>query len=347
MIKVIYNNTLRVHDCTYRIFEVGFTIARCAVTGPSGSIKLGGDMAGIIENRTFNTDTFIGSEIDNITIMELIGRGAMGAVFVGYQKSLKRKVAVKVFPRDGADDARGRVHFREEAETVAVLNHPNIVQIIDMGATADCLFIVMQMVQGEDLRTMIHRYQRNPIPARRLIDVHMVLSIMLPVLDALAYAHEEGVVHQDIKPGNILIEERSNRPYLADFGIARSAMSEESDSDIIVGTPLYIAPEQIREEQCDSRSDIYSAGIVLFEALAGKLPFEKNNMETLLSLKMNNPDELFSVRPSRFCPAIDGDMERIILKAAASRKGERYQNCRAFHHELSQYYARRYGGGVQ
>ncbi len=303
-------------------------------------------MAGIIENPVFDPMVFIGKEINNITLMELIGRGAMGAVFVGYQKSLKRKVATKIFPKKAAGSGNYKVHFREEAEIVAALNHPNIVQVFDMGETADFLFITMQLVVGEDLRTMIHRHQLHPVPARRLIDLQAILAIILPVLDALAYAHEEGVIHQDIKPGNILIEERTKRPFLADFGIARSAMCREDDSTMIMGTPLYIAPEQISEEQSDPRSDIYSAGIVLYEAIAGKLPFQKTTIEALLNQKMNDPESLFSTPPSQLCRNIDAELEKIILKAIAPRKEDRYQTCRSFYHQLSLYQKNRYERGT-
>jgi serine/threonine-protein kinase len=170
---------------------------------------------------------------------------------------------------------------------------------------------------------------------------------MVPVLDALAYAHEEGVVHQDIKPGNILIEERTGRPFLADFGIARSAMNAVGDeSSMIMGTPLYIAPEQISEEPGDPRSDIYSAGTVLYEAIAGKLPFQKTTVEALLSLKMNDPAALFTMSPSQFCPAIDLSLEQIIMRAIAPRKEDRYPTCRAFHDALSAYTGNRFKTGA-
>lgn len=303
-------------------------------------------MAKILDHATFDPRTYIGQEIHNITLVEFIGKGAMGAVFVGYQKSLKRKVAIKVFPKFINEERNIRVHFREEAEIVAGLNHPNIVPVFDMGDTADLLFITMQLITGEDLRTMIHRHNLHPVPARRNIGLETVLDIMLPVLDALSYAHEEGVIHQDIKPGNILVEERSKRPYLADFGIARSAMNTEEELSMIMGTPLYIAPEQISEEVPDPRADIFSAGTVLFEAIAGKLPFQKTTVEALLNLKMNNPDALFSMPPSQACPAIDATLEKIILKAIASRKEDRYQSCRGFHHELALYRKNRFGKGI-
>jgi eukaryotic-like serine/threonine-protein kinase len=304
-------------------------------------------MAKVVEHsHAVDPRTFIGKEINNIILMELIGKGAMGAVFVGYQKSLKRKVAVKVFPKTPAgQQGTFTIHFQDEAEIVAVLNHPNIVTVFDMGETDELLFIAMQLVIGEDLRSMIQRHQLNPIPSRRLIDLQQVFSIMLPILNALSYAHEEGVIHQDIKPGNILIEEKTKRPFLADFGIARSALNEECGSNMIMGTPLYIAPEQINEEPLDPRSDIYSAGVVLYEAIAGKLPFKKTSVEELLSIKMNDPDALFTTPPSQFCPAIDAELEKIILKAIAHNKDDRYQTCYSFYQHLKLYNKKRFGRG--
>lgn len=301
-------------------------------------------MPGVLEHSpTFDPKAFIGKEINNITVLELIGRGAMGAVFVGYQKSLKRKVALKLFPKKAAAEGSFQIHFREEAEIVSVLHHPNIVTIYDMGETEEFLFISMHLISGEDLRSMIYRQKLHPVPAKKLIPLKKVLSIMVPILDALAYAHEEGVIHQDIKPGNILMEERTQRPYLADFGIARSAMNEDYASNVIMGTPLYIAPEQINEEPADARSDIYSAGIVLYEALSGKLPFQKTTVEALLNLKVNNPDELFATPPSEYCSTIDSDLEKIILKAVASNPDNRFQTCKGFCDSLKAYVKATFG----
>ena len=303
-------------------------------------------MAGIVDKKPeIDTKALIGKEINGIILMELVGRGAMGAVFVGYQKSLKRKVAVKIFPKSASDNGRYKICFREEAEIVAGLNHQNIVPVYDMGDTGEFLFIIMQLVIGEDLRTMLKRHRPHPVPSRRQIATGTVLSIMVPVLDALAYAHEEGVIHQDIKPGNILIEERSNRPFLADFGIARSAMNEQYESNMIMGTPLYIAPELIREEPTDPRSDIYSAGTVLYEAIAGKLPFQQTTVEALLNIKLNTPDELYTQAPSDYCRQIDSELEKIILKAIAPDINNRYSSCRAFYDHLYNYQMNRFGRG--
>ncbi len=296
-------------------------------------------MAKILDPATFDPRAYIGQDIGNITLVEFIGKGSMGAVYVGYQKSLKRKVAIKVFPRFINVQKNITLHFREEAEIVAGLNHPNIVPVFDMGNTPDLLFITMQFINGEDMRSKIRRHALHPVPSRRTIGVEAVLAIMLPVLDALAYAHEEGVIHQDIKPGNILVEERAGRPYLADFGIARSAMNTEDDTSMIMGTPLYIAPEQISDGTPDPRSDIYSAGTVLFEAMVGKLPFQKTSVEALLHLKMNTPDALYSKTPSQASETIDAPLEKIILKSIAPKMEERYQSCRAFHDDLARYRA--------
>jgi serine/threonine-protein kinase len=282
----------------------------------------------------FDTSCYIGREIKGVTLVELVGRGAMGAVFVGFQSSLKRKIAVKIFPKTNTALPFLKLRFRDEAETVAVLNHPNIAPVFDMGETDDLLFLMMQLIEGEDLKELIKRNQLNPIPSRRLLPVTYVLGMMSKILDALDYAHREGVIHQDIKPGNILIEQRSNRPVLVDFGIAHSAIAEADSSAYIMGTPLYMSPEQIFSSTPDHRSDIYSAGIVLFEALAGKLPLQTNKSDQLLALKRQDPDKLFTCKPSQCNSAITPEIEQIIVKATADSPQNRYQSCSGFKQDL-------------
>jgi serine/threonine-protein kinase len=282
----------------------------------------------------FDTSSYIGREIKGVTFVELVGRGAMGAVFVGFQSSLKRKVAVKIFPKTNSAIPFFKLRFRDEAETVAVLNHPFIAPVFDMGETDDLLYLVMQLIEGENLKDLLKRNQLNPIPSKRLLPAGQVIDLMIKILDALDYAHREGVIHQDIKPGNIIIEERSNRPVLVDFGIAHSAITETDSSPYIMGTPLYMSPEQILSSTPDNRSDIYSAGIVLFEALAGKLPLETNKSDQLLAIKRQDPEMLFTCRPSQCNPAITFDLERIILKAIAPNPQNRYQSCAGFKQDL-------------
>jgi serine/threonine-protein kinase len=281
-----------------------------------------------------DTSSYIGLEIKGVTLVELIGRGAMGAVYVGFQTSLKRKIAVKIFPKTNAALPFFRLRFRDEAETVAVLNHPDIAPVFDMGETDELLFLMMQLIDGEDLKEQIKRSQLNPIPSKRLLPAGYVVDIIIKILDALEYAHREGVIHQDIKPGNILIEQRSTRPLLVDFGIAHSAIAETDSSNYIMGTPLYMSPEQILSTVPDRRSDIYSAGIVLFEALAGKLPLQTTKSDQLLSIKRQDPDMLFTCRPSQCNPSISPELERIILKAISADPQNRYQSCSGFKLDL-------------
>lgn len=288
------------------------------------------------ENQ-FDAESFIGKEIGNITLVSLLGRGAMGGVFIGYQKSIKRKVAVKIYPRKSPESGKMRFRFRDEAEIVAVLNHPNIVPVFDMGENDEVLYIIMQLIEGEDLRSFLRKHQLHPVPAKRIIPLQICLQIMIRILDALSYAHTEGVIHRDIKPANILFDERNNRPFLADFGIASGTLTHDAQPDTILGTPLYIAPEQVWGKEIDNRADLYSAGVVLFELIAGKLPMNKMSLEEVLKIKMYDPDSLFTCTPSAASKQIDQNLERIILNAIAPDPENRYFNCKKFHDELVTY----------
>jgi serine/threonine-protein kinase len=287
---------------------------------------------------SFDPKLYLGKDIGNITIMSVLGRGAMGAVFIGFQKSLKRKVAVKIYPKSSPESSKMRLRFRDEAETVAVLNHPNIVPVFDMGETDELLYIIMQLIDGEDLRAFLHRQMLHPVVSKRTIPLQTCLQIMTHIIDALSYAHDENVIHRDIKPANILLDSRSRRPYLADFGIARSALSETGPSNIIMGTPLYISPEQVWGHNVDNRSDIYSTGIVLYELIVGKLPVKKMSVDIMLAIKMNEPERMFQCSPSEASPVIDSDLEDIILTAIKPEIDERYQSCKELYNDLVTYY---------
>ncbi len=280
-----------------------------------------------------NPEMYVGRDVCGITLVEFLGRGATGLVYTAYQKSLKRKVAIKLFPRSSISSASVE-KFRTEAETVAMLNHPNVVPVFDMGETPDFLYIVMQLIAGQDLRTIIQRLRRHPVPSRRTIPLLDAIDIMISVLDALGYAHSQQVIHQDVKPANIIIEEQNRRPYLVDFGTARTIFTEHGSSRLISGTPLYMAPEQASGEPTDARADIYSAGLVLLEAISGTLPVNKLKGEQMIKIKICDPDSLFTCKPSQHFPAIDKDLEEIICKATASLPSARYQDCNSFRDDL-------------
>jgi serine/threonine-protein kinase len=281
-------------------------------------------------------DKLIGAEISGVTLLSLHGRGHSGLVFIGFQRSLKRKIAVKLVPKAKATAQS----FMDEAEVIAVLNHPNIVTVFDVGEFGDYLYITMQLVEGDSLHAVIRRRLLPPVPSQRTVDAPTALGVMAATLDALSYAHREGVVHQDVKPGNILIEKPGGRPYLVDFGIARTELTEDK-SKFVHGTPIYMAPEQARGEVTDPRADIYAAGAVLWECLAGKLPAPSLPAVKLVGLKARSPQKFFLKTPSESSPVIDNDLQNIILVATAAEKNDRYASCEQFLEDLKKYAAAR------
>ena len=163
------------------------------------------------------------------------------------------------------------------------------------------------------------------------------INIIIQVADALGYAHEEGVVHQDIKPANILIDNRTRRPLVADFGIARALMGEYKSDGLIVGSPLYMAPEQALGKVTDGRADIYSLGVMLFEMASGNLPIRHDdNVDHMLERKKYAPDTFFTKLPSHTSQRIDASLEKIIMRATAPLVGQRYQDCAGLSSDLEQ-----------
>jgi serine/threonine protein kinase len=284
--------------------------------------------------RSISTADYIGKEFGNVTIVKEIGRGAMGVVLLGYQKSLKRQVAVKILPKAINHDAGTWELFRDEAETVAVLAHPNIVPIFEMGENENCYFQVMQLIEGDNLRSVIKGRLNHPVPSKRLIPLSETAEILSSVLDALAYAHGEGVVHQDVKPSNIIIDRRHGRPYLMDFGIARVMAAEYKSEGKVVGSPLYMSPEQAMGYETDPRSDIYSMGVILFEMVVGILPTNPDTSTAIIVCKQRDPGSFFSKTPRQVSSLISDRLERVIMKAVAASRENRYQDCRAFKNDL-------------
>lgn len=281
---------------------------------------------------------YIGANIGTVTLVKLLGKGAMGAVFVGYQATLKRQVAVKILPKSLASSTRAQKMFRDEAETIGILSHPNIVPVYEMGETPDFFFQVMQLVVGQDMSKIIGKARKHPVPTKRILPVSETILYICQVLDALGYAHEEGVFHQDIKPANILVEDRSKRALVADFGIARTVWAEYNSKQMVVGTPKYMSPEQAScTAIIDGRTDIYSVGVMLMEMTAGVLPIIKEPLAALIKRKKDEPDTFYTARPSEINPLIHYELEAIILKAMATRPDHRYSDCLEFKSALEAY----------
>ncbi|MFZ5564307.1 MAG: serine/threonine-protein kinase [Thermodesulfobacteriota bacterium] len=279
----------------------------------------------------------IGREVGTATLLKELDRGAMAVVFVAYQHTLKRQIAVKVLPRSVLTQAMADL-FIQEAELAAGLSHPNIIQVYEVGDTDEFLYFTMQLVAGHSMAHRIARVREHVIPSRRFLTVRETVETMRSVLDALDYAHGQDIVHRDVKPSNVLMEAHTRRPILMDFGISKSLRDPGADGEHILGTPVNMAPEQLLGRDADGRVDVYGAGMLLFQMLVSDLPLAAHaTTKELLKLKLS--DRLLTRRPSEVNPAVHPDMDAIIARATALDPENRYADCRQFADALKQYAA--------
>ena len=270
---------------------------------------------------------------DRYQLGELIGRGGMADVHVGMDSRLGRRVAVKLLKSSLANDPAFRSRFRREAQDAAKMAHPTIVRIFDAGEETvrdahgfESLvpFIVMEYVDGRLLKDIIAEGPLEPAEACRITE---------QVLTALEYSHRAGVVHRDIKPGNIMIT-ANGQVKVMDFGIAR-AISESSatiaETSAIVGTASYFSPEQARGETVDARTDLYSTGIMLFELLTGRAPFRGDNPVAVAYQHVNSE----AVSPSSINPRVSPSLDAVVLRALAKDRFERYQSASEFRDDVA------------
>jgi len=280
--------------------------------------------------QTIDMDIFLGRQVGTCTIVKELGRGSMGIVYVAYQRSLKRPVAVKILPKIVVKNLISARLFQQEAETVAILNHPNIIPVYEVGETEDFYFLTMQLVQGMALSDMLDKARRHVVPHRRVIPLEETFRLIIQVLDALDYAHEEGIIHRDIKPANILVEQRTRMAMISDFGIAKVSRGEDLNVGMMVGTPYYMAPEQARGEELDGRADMYAVGSMLFEMVAGVLPFRDEKVMDLVRRKAKDPDNVFVRWPSEINPNVHPELEKIIIRAVMANPDSRFSTGREF-----------------
>ncbi|MDL2274937.1 serine/threonine protein kinase [Desulfosarcina sp. OttesenSCG-928-G10] len=286
---------------------------------------------------TLNLDHLIGQQVGTSVLLKKLGNGAMSSVFLAYQTTLKRRIAVKILPKSLLTE-KTAAFFQQEAESAAILAHPNIIPVYEVGETGDFLYFTMQMVEGYSLSHHIRRIRKNIVPARRLLPLETTLGLMRQILDALAYAHENGIVHRDIKPDNIMIEDRSKRPLITDFGVARVSRTNSRDDRLLLGTPIYMAPEQILSGSVDGRADQYSAGVVMMKMLMGYLPYPPyQTAMDLLKLKLSLKDRIFQKRPSTVNPMTTGALDGILFRALSFSPDDRYPSCREFSRELERF----------
>lgn len=263
-------------------------------------------------------------------LRERIGRGGMAEVYKAYHASLDRFVAVKVLHPFLGEDAEFKERFEREARNVAQLRHPNIVQVYDFEYDSDreLYYMVMEYIDGPTLRTRIRYLQANG----ELMPIREAVDIVAKLASALAYAHSRGMIHRDIKPGNIMLDEEG-RVVLTDFGIARIVGGVSATaSGSMVGTPAYMSPEQGLGQAGDNRSDIYSLGVVLYQLLTGTTPFDADTPIAIVLKHVNEP----LPPPSSLNEDLSPELERILYKALGKDPDERYQSIETMMAELNQ-----------
>jgi non-specific serine/threonine protein kinase len=251
-------------------------------------------------------------------IIERLGRGGMAEVYKAYQASLDRFVAIKFIHTFLADDVAFRQRFQGEGRHVAALRHPNIVQIHDFAEEDDLIYMVMEFVNGPPLS----RYLDERAARHEQLPLAEALRIAGEVGQALSYAHARSIAHRDVKPANVMLDS-NGRAVLTDFGLAKLVTTAKlTASGLMVGTPAYMAPEQILGEPADARADIYALAVMLYQMVTGRLPFEADSAVALFLQHVNEPPP----QPSLLRPDLPPEVERAILQGLAKKPAQRYQS---------------------
>jgi beta-lactam-binding protein with PASTA domain/tRNA A-37 threonylcarbamoyl transferase component Bud32 len=247
-----------------------------------------------------------------------IGTGGMASVYLAYDTVLDREVAVKVLAERFAADQAFVERFRREASAAAGLNHPNIVAVYDRGEAEDTYYIVMEYLKGPDLKKVIR--DQGPL------DPAVAVDNALQILSALTAAHAAGIIHRDIKPQNVMVS-GDGRLRVADFGIARADADQQmTEAGSVIGTAQYLSPEQAQGEETTAASDTYAVGIVLYEMLTGRVPFDGDRPVTVAMKQINEPP----VPPRVFAQEIPPELDAVVMKALSKRPEDRYQSAEDF-----------------
>ncbi len=297
---------------------------KCDFDNPSGTRFCGNCAAPLSQEKTVSLTETVQLPVRELApgstfarryqIIEDLGRGGMGRVYKAYDTEVREKLALKLLRPDIADDERTIERFRNELKLARQISHRNICRMYDFGREEGTYYITMEYVPGEDLKSLIHRIGALP--------VGKAVSIAGQVAEGLSEAHRLGVVHRDLKPQNIMIDREGNARVM-DFGIARSLSAKGiTGAGLMIGTPEYMSPEQVEGKEADPRSDIYSLGIILFEMLTGRLPFEGDTpLSVAVKQKSEPPPE-----PKSINAQIPDDLNRIILKCLEKAKEKRFQS---------------------
>jgi serine/threonine protein kinase len=256
-------------------------------------------------------------------VIEELGKGGMGKVYKVFDKKIKEKVALKLLKPEIASDEETIERFRNELKYARKIAHRNVCRMFDLGEEQGTHYITMEYVSGEDLKSELIRM--GPLSAGKAI------SIAKQVCEGLAEAHRLGVVHRDLKPQNIMIDRKGNAKIM-DFGIARSLRGKGiTAAGVMIGTPEYMSPEQVEGKEADQRADIYSLGIILYEMLTGRVPFEG---DTPFSVAYKQKNEAPS-DPKKFNPQIPDGLCQLVLRCMEKEREKRYQSAEEISSELS------------
>ena len=267
----------------------------------------------------------IGTRLGRYEIRSRLGAGGMGEVFLADDTQLGRRVALKFLPAGAAADEHARRRLLREARAAATLDHPHICSVYEVGEAEGLLFIAMRYVEGDTLAARL---------GRGSLELRETLAIAIQVVDALGEAHARGVLHRDLKPANVMLNSRGDAVVM-DFGLAKpsagTALTDETGTasvlttpGAVVGTVPYMSPEQVRGEVLDLRSDLFSAGVLLYEMVSGRRPFDdSNSFATAAAILTREP-----LSPVTLVPGIPAELERIVLKLLRKNPEERYQTAK-------------------
>ncbi|HJV05434.1 MAG TPA: protein kinase, partial [Actinomycetota bacterium] len=251
---------------------------------------------------------------DRYEVRSTLGRGGMAQVYRATDRVLGRTVAVKVLSRRFSEDRRFVARFRREAQASAGLNHPHVVSVFDTGSHDGVHYIVMEYVEGETLGAILAR--EGPLPLDR------AARIAADVAEALESAHRQGLVHRDVKPGNVMID-RQGRVKVVDFGIARAAADDTlTQTGTVLGTASYLSPEQARGDRVDARSDVYSLGCVLYEMVTGRTPFAADSSVAMAFRHVNEEPR----PPSELRPEVPAELDAVVMRALEKEPDHRFRS---------------------